>query len=80
MDSFNQKDRSRLELELLAIELTKTCNKVILRHIHSLPRKKFQNVTLKIFMVNCLEIVEVELSVRKTRSIQTVHEIVVGRE
>ena len=80
MDSLNQKNRARLELEFLAIELTKTCNKVILRHIHSLPRKKFQHITLKIFMVHCLEIVEVKLSVRKTRSIETVHEIVVGRE
>ena len=80
MDTFDQKNHARLELQFLSIKLTKSCNKIEFRNLNGLSIEELKHITLEIIMVNCVEIIEVERSVRKARSIETVHEIVVCRE
>ena len=80
MDTFDQKNHARLELQFLSVELTESCNEIIFRHFHSLTGKQFQDITLEVFVVDCVKIIEIEGSVRKERSVETVHKIVVSRE
>ena len=80
MDSFYEQHHSRLQLQLLAVEFSESCHEIIFRHLDSFPCKQLQDIALKIVMVYRIEIVKVKLSVRKTRSVKTVHEIVICRE
>jgi hypothetical protein len=80
MDSLYEKYRPRLKSELSAVILSQSCDKVIFRNIHGLPCQKLQNITLEVSMIHGLKIIEVKVSVWKSRSIETIYEIVIGRE
>ena len=60
MDTFDEEDHTWLEFESLAVELSQTCHEVVLRHLDSLAGEEFENVLLKVLMVHCIEVVEVE--------------------
>ena len=69
-----------LQLEPFAIILALTRHEVVLRHLHRLTVHQARQVVAQEFVIDGLDVIEVILSVRQFRRIQTVHEVVVGRE
>ena len=80
MDSFNDEDRPRLQLQFPSVEFAESCNEIIFRNINGLAIEKLHHIALQISVVHSLEVVKVELSVRESRSVKTVDELVISRK
>ena len=80
MYAFDQQHRPLPQLQFLSVEFPETGDEIELGDLDLLSCEQFEKVLLKIDIVDRLEIVKVEGSVRELRGIQAVYEIVVGRE
>ena len=80
MDSFDEQDGAFFQTETLALQFPQAGHEIVLRHFHFLPGDEPEDIRLEIFVINSLEIVKVEGAVRQTRSVETVHEIVISGE
>ena len=78
MDTLDEKDAARFQLDFLAVVLAQAGHEVEFGDVHLLPVDHPHDVLFHQGVVHGLEVVEVETPVREARRVQPVHEIVVG--
>ena len=78
MDAFDDQHAVTGQTQLLAVELTLSCDEIVFGDFYRLAFHQTGEVIAQKLVVDCFDIVEVVLSIWQLGGIHTVHEIVVG--
>ena len=80
VDALDKEDGPVSQLQLLAVKLPQSGDKIELRHLNLLSGKQFEQILLEIIMIHSVEVVEVKRTVRKPWSVKAIDEIVIRGE